>query len=186
MKKMRADSLAELVRMAGQLGIGLLGSGARSRAKARRGGGRRALSVRASDAGRWHQGRAPKWTCRESPGAGMLTPMNELWQKPPEFADVGSARIAWRSHGRGEPLLLIHGWPLSSFSFRRVLPRLAERFTCILPDTPGLGERSGTRATTSVSPPRRRVCGGSPTRWGCAATRCSPSTPGARSRVSSR
>ncbi len=66
--------------------------------------------------------------------------MNELWQKPPLFADVGSARIAWRSVGHGEPLLLIHGWPFSSWSFRRVLPRLAERFTCFLPDTPGLGE----------------------------------------------
>src|SRR5262245_49534224 len=66
--------------------------------------------------------------------------MRELWQKPPEFADVGSARIAWRTVGRGEPLLLIHGWPLSSFSFRKLLPRLAERFTCVLPDTPGLGE----------------------------------------------
>ena len=66
--------------------------------------------------------------------------MNELWSKPPDFADVGSARIAWRRVGRGEPLLLIHGWPLSSWSFRRVLPRLAERFTCYLPDTPGLGE----------------------------------------------
>jgi pimeloyl-ACP methyl ester carboxylesterase len=66
--------------------------------------------------------------------------MNELWQKPPDFSDVGSARIAWRATGRGEPLLLIHGWPLSSWSFRRVLPRLAERFTCYLPDTPGLGE----------------------------------------------
>jgi pimeloyl-ACP methyl ester carboxylesterase len=66
--------------------------------------------------------------------------MLELWSKPPELADVGSARIAWRSVGRGEPLLLIHGWPLSSSSFGRILPRLAERFTCWLPDTPGLGE----------------------------------------------
>ena len=66
--------------------------------------------------------------------------MNELWEEPPAFADVGSAQIAWRSAGRGEPLLLVHGWPFSSFSFRRVLPRLAEHFTCFLPDTPGLGE----------------------------------------------
>jgi pimeloyl-ACP methyl ester carboxylesterase len=66
--------------------------------------------------------------------------MRELWQKPPELADVGSARIAWRAVGQGEPLLLIHGWPLSSWSFRKLLPRLAQHFTCFLPDTPGLGE----------------------------------------------
>ena len=66
--------------------------------------------------------------------------MNEPWAIAAHFVDVGSARIAYRQVGRGEPLLLIHGWPLSSWSFRRVLPRLAERFTCYLPDTPGLGE----------------------------------------------
>ena len=66
--------------------------------------------------------------------------MNEPWRKPPAFADVGSAQIAWRSVGHGEPLLLVHGWPFSSWSFRRLLPRLTERFTCLLPDTPGLGE----------------------------------------------
>jgi pimeloyl-ACP methyl ester carboxylesterase len=66
--------------------------------------------------------------------------VNELWQKPPGFVDVGDARIAYRSAGAGPPLLLIHGWPLSSWSFRRVLPGLAARFTCFLPDTPGLGE----------------------------------------------
>jgi pimeloyl-ACP methyl ester carboxylesterase len=66
--------------------------------------------------------------------------VNELWRKPPDFADVGSARIAWRSAGSGEPLLLIHGWPFSSWSFRHLLPLLSKRFTCLLPDTPGLGE----------------------------------------------
>ena len=66
--------------------------------------------------------------------------MNELWSKPPDFVDVGDARIAYRRVGAGRPLLLVHGWPLSSWSFRRVLPRLAERFSCYLPDTPGLGE----------------------------------------------
>jgi pimeloyl-ACP methyl ester carboxylesterase len=66
--------------------------------------------------------------------------MLELWKKPPDFADVESARIAWRSVGRGEPLLLLHGWPLSSSSFGRLVPLLAEHFTCVLPDTPGLGE----------------------------------------------
>jgi pimeloyl-ACP methyl ester carboxylesterase len=76
--------------------------------------------------------------------------VNELWRKPPDFADVGTARIAWRSAGprTGEPLLLVHGWPFSSWSFRHVLPLLAERCACLLPDTPGLGEtlwHEGTR-----------------------------------------
>jgi len=73
--------------------------------------------------------------------------MLELWKKPPDFADVGSARIAWRAVGRGEPLLLLHGWPLSSSSFGRLVPLLAERFRCFLPDTPGLGETEWHEAT---------------------------------------
>ena len=76
--------------------------------------------------------------------------MNELWSKPPAFADVGDARIAYRSVGHGAALLLLHGWPFSSWSFRRLLPRLAERFTCYLPDTPGLGESAWNDETDFV------------------------------------
>jgi len=71
----------------------------------------------------------------------------ELWRKPPHFAQVGASRIAYRVVGEGPPLILIHGWPFSSFSFRRVLRALSARFTCILPDTPGLGETEWTDAT---------------------------------------
>lgn len=59
---------------------------------------------------------------------------------PLVFADVGSAEIAYRAIGSGPPLLMIHGWPFSSLSFRGLARRLSARFTCILPDTPGLGE----------------------------------------------
>jgi len=60
--------------------------------------------------------------------------------QPLHYADVGSAEIAYRSIGSGPPLLMIHGWPFSSLSFRSIARRLSARFTCILPDTPGLGE----------------------------------------------
>ncbi len=57
-----------------------------------------------------------------------------------ETVDVGTAQIAFRREGTGSPLLLLHGWPLTGATWRKVLPRLAERFTCIVPDSPGLGE----------------------------------------------
>lgn len=59
---------------------------------------------------------------------------------PLAYADVGAAEIAYRKAGSGPPLLMIHGWPFSSASFRALARRLSGRFTCILPDTPGLGE----------------------------------------------
>jgi haloalkane dehalogenase len=66
---------------------------------------------------------------------------------PLSYVDVGTAEIAYRTIGSGPPVVLIHGWPFSSLSFRKIVRRLHDRFTCVLPDTPGLGEtrwRSGT------------------------------------------
>jgi haloalkane dehalogenase len=68
------------------------------------------------------------------------TEVETLWNAPPKFLDLAPARVAYRRVGEGPPLLFVHGWPLTSYSFRHLLPALAERFTCILPDLPGLGE----------------------------------------------
>lgn len=59
---------------------------------------------------------------------------------PIHYADVRTAEIAYRTIGSGPPVLMVHGWPFSSLSFRALARRLSSRFTCILPDTPGLGE----------------------------------------------
>lgn len=43
--------------------------------------------------------------------------------------------------GEGPPLLLLHGWPLTWWSWRKVLGPLADAgFTVIVPDLPGLGD----------------------------------------------
>lgn len=44
--------------------------------------------------------------------------------------------------GRGEPVVLLHGWPQTWFEWRRVMPGLAERYTVIAPDLRGLGDSS--------------------------------------------
>src|SRR6516162_2233463 len=36
-------------------------------------------------------------------------------------------------------LLLLHGFPASSFQFRELMPRLADRYRVIAPDLPGFG-----------------------------------------------
>src|SRR5687768_925308 len=56
------------------------------------------------------------------------------------FVDVGTAEIAYRRFGDGPPLVMIHGWPLSGFTYRHVIPRLARSFTCYAPDSPGAGD----------------------------------------------
>ena len=70
-----------------------------------------------------------------------------LFQSAPEFVDVGTARMAYRRCGSGDPLVLVHGWPLNGKTYRKVLPTLSERFTCYVPDLLGAGETAWTRRT---------------------------------------
>jgi len=53
---------------------------------------------------------------------------------------VGNNTIAYRKFGKGPVLLMIHGWPLSGATYRFLIPTLQQHFTCIVPDSPGLGE----------------------------------------------
>jgi haloacetate dehalogenase len=41
--------------------------------------------------------------------------------------------------GSGPPVVLLHGWPQTSYCWRHVLPRLAEHWTVIAPDLRGYG-----------------------------------------------
>lgn len=60
--------------------------------------------------------------------------------KPHRMVDIGHSRLAYWRFGHGPDLLLIHGWPLDSATFRNVLPRLSQQFTCHLFDLPGVGQ----------------------------------------------
>lgn len=60
-----------------------------------------------------------------------------MWSSP-SLHDVGSARIAVRTFGSGPPLLLVHGWPLWGFTWRKLVP-LLEGFTSYVVDLPGTG-----------------------------------------------
>jgi haloacetate dehalogenase len=50
-----------------------------------------------------------------------------------------------RVGGAGPPVVLLHGYPQTHACWHAVAPRLAERFTVIVPDLPGYG-LSGTRS----------------------------------------
>lgn len=66
---------------------------------------------------------------------------------PVRHVDLPSVRVAVRVLGQGPPLVMLHGWPFSSLTYRRLAPLLAERFTCYLPDIPGTGETEWTDET---------------------------------------
>jgi pimeloyl-ACP methyl ester carboxylesterase len=44
--------------------------------------------------------------------------------------------------GKGDPLVLLHGWPETWYGWRHVMPALAKNFTVVVPDLRGLGDSS--------------------------------------------
>jgi pimeloyl-ACP methyl ester carboxylesterase len=53
--------------------------------------------------------------------------------------ETGAGQIAWDRLGQGPPVVLVHGTPWSSWTWRRVARRLAERFTVYVFDLLGFG-----------------------------------------------
>lgn len=58
------------------------------------------------------------------------------------FAEVNGIRIHYAMAGHGEALLLLHGWPFTWYTWRLMLPELAQRYTVIMPDLRGIGQTS--------------------------------------------
>ena len=56
--------------------------------------------------------------------------------------DVPGARIHLRQGGKGPPLLLLHGNPLTHVMWHKIAPRLAEHFTVVATDLRGYGDSS--------------------------------------------
>lgn len=54
--------------------------------------------------------------------------------------EVEDAAIAVRVFGQGPPLVLVHGYPVHGYTWRKVLPALAGEFACYVVDLPGLGD----------------------------------------------
>lgn len=57
------------------------------------------------------------------------------------YVEINGHSIFYREAGRVEnpTILLLHGYPSSSFSFRELIPRLAERYHVLAPDHLGFG-----------------------------------------------
>src|SRR5579862_3518759 len=55
-------------------------------------------------------------------------------------AEVQGVRLHYLTSGHGAPLLLLHGYAETSLMWKPLMPSLAERFTVIAPDLPGIGE----------------------------------------------
>ncbi|MFZ0523234.1 MAG: alpha/beta hydrolase [Candidatus Acidiferrales bacterium] len=55
-------------------------------------------------------------------------------------AEVDGVKLHYLTAGHGTPVILLHGYAETSLMWRPLIPRLAERFTVIAPDLPGIGD----------------------------------------------
>lgn len=55
------------------------------------------------------------------------------------FIQTSDLRMHYLQAGTGEPVILIHGFPETSYEWRHQFPALAERFAVFAPDTRGFG-----------------------------------------------
>ena len=56
------------------------------------------------------------------------------------YADINGLRMAYVEVGEGDPIVLLHGNPTSSYLWRNVIPHVAGLGRCIAPDLLGMGD----------------------------------------------
>lgn len=61
------------------------------------------------------------------------------WKQEGKFFDWEGHRVFYRSAGQGPYMLLIHGYPVSSYDWHRLWVNLSTHFTLIAPDMLGMG-----------------------------------------------
>lgn len=57
-------------------------------------------------------------------------------------ASVNGVNLHYLRAGQGEAVVLLHGWPQTSYEWHKIMPKLAENYTAIAPDMRGLGDSS--------------------------------------------
>jgi len=57
-----------------------------------------------------------------------------------KYRDVLGVPMAYVEHGEGDPIVLVHGNPTSSYLWRKVIPELSGVGRCIAPDLIGMGD----------------------------------------------
>ena len=57
-------------------------------------------------------------------------------------ATVNGIQLHYVTGGKGDPIVLLHGWPETWYAWHHIMPALAKNYTVIAPDLRGLGDSS--------------------------------------------
>ena len=95
---------------------------------------------------------APFTSLTRRPKCDAAEPVCALLTGEPTFVSTPTAEVAYQVFGAGEPLVLIHGWPLNRYTWRRMLPTLAAHYRVYVFDVPGAGDTRWTEETDFTWP----------------------------------
>jgi pimeloyl-ACP methyl ester carboxylesterase len=70
-----------------------------------------------------------------------------------KFHEIENKKLAYYEEGTGETIILLHGWPQTSYVWRKVIPELSKTNHILAIDLPGLGnsEEINSYTTENVS-----------------------------------
>src|SRR2546422_10152270 len=75
----------------------------------------------------------------------VLVSLGSVYAEPQidsRTAKIDNVELHYLTAGRGPAVILLHGYAETSRMWRPIIPLLAEKFTVIAPDLPGIGESS--------------------------------------------
>ena len=56
------------------------------------------------------------------------------------FIEINGSKMHYIDVGKGDPVLLLHGQPTSSYLWRNIIPHLQKDYRCVAPDLIGMGK----------------------------------------------
>ena len=67
-------------------------------------------------------------------------PARAAWKDRKRYQKVFGYRMAYIEVGSGRPIIFLHGNPMSSYLWRKIIPYVSGRARCIAPDLMGMGD----------------------------------------------
>ena len=72
--------------------------------------------------------------------SGLMTAQARSGAIESRFAEVSGTKLHYLKAGHGPTVILLHGFAETSLMWRPLMPKLADKFTVIAPDLPGIGD----------------------------------------------